>query len=82
MGVTPRVLTATFEHPHTTDHILLPGWSSVLHHRGAWSHPGSEGEQEATCGARLPAHSGEVVNGWRGLTASDLGDPDGVSGGY
>ena len=34
MGVTPRVLTATFEHPHTTDHMLLPGWSSVLHHHG------------------------------------------------
>ena len=29
MGVTPRVLTVTFEHPHTTDHTPVPGWSSI-----------------------------------------------------
>ena len=31
MGVTPCVLTVTFEHPHTTDHTPVPGWSSILH---------------------------------------------------
>ena len=41
-----------------------------------WGHQGSEGEREATGGASLSAHSGAVVNGRRGSTASDLGDLD------
>ena len=71
------LMGVTVEHPHTTDHTPVPGWSFILTTMVGSS--GQWGRGRGHSGSQLLAHSGEVISGWRRLITGNL---DGASGGH